>query len=207
MTNTNEKDAEKIIVDTNILYLIYGATFEKNADNPNLKRYRRFLKFVEHGFVELCITPQILEEFTVGRGLEKEKIDRFGAFVSNYLTVLTLNPRQERLVADLTYHLGHTPVRLIDPITNKPYRTVLTKKASGPGKRNYPDTKIMAEAAMFDLPILTNNTNDFVAYYNIDKLTKNYKLKTRNNTLYNFKEYTVKVSNRYHAQLNEATKK
>lgn len=207
MTNSKDKVATKVVVDSNILYLIYGATFEKNAENPNLKTYIRFLKYVKEGFVELCITPQILEEFIQGRGIDKVKVERFGAFVSEYLTVLTLNPRQERLVADLTYNLGHKPVTLVDPITNKEYKKVLTKNATGPGKRNYPDTKIMSEAAMFDLPILTNNTKDFLAYNDIDKLTKDYKIKTKNNSLYTFKEYTKLITNQYHNEINQASNK
>lgn len=159
----------KIVVDTCVLYTVYGAAKNKIDDKKfnKMSGAEKILFLAQKGVIEMVATPQIFKEFLCARG---DKHQRFDEFVQKYLTVLTYDKKQAHIVADMTYSFGHDRIHKSGSNKKQPP----FPKAQKPGDRNYADCTIMAEATLAGLDILTNNYKDFRGFKYLDPLVRKH---------------------------------
>lgn len=167
----------KIICDTNILYYLYGQTLKAGRINyKNLSRHKKLFFLAKKGFIKIYVTPQIYKEFLTARGKSPEKIKKFNDFTKNFLTVINFSQRQDNIVARLTHDFGRKYTTKKNS-HGEAVTTNLFKHAHNPNEKNYADAVILAQAAVVNLPIITNNVKDFAGYKEIGNILNKHSVR------------------------------
>jgi len=162
---------KKVVVDSNILFRLYSAYKGTNINSiASYKALILLLNLAKEGKVKLYITPQIFNEFLNLKGKKQEAVDRFNNFIKEYITIINFSEADNLKILSLMKQLATKRVEVLNKYDNKIYSTLLFKQAENPGDRNYADLKIMTEAVMVNLPILTENMKDFSGYIHINKV-------------------------------------
>lgn len=172
--------AKKVILDTNVISVLYGAyiAIEKKSNEQfkNFAIYKKYLELVDEGRLTIYITPQILTEFLHCKGTNPQVTERFDAFLTKYTTLIKFNKEQRQKIAKITYELGNTIFTKNNKFTNESVEFLLFNFAAKRGDRNFADATIMAESMVSGIELVTNNTKDFAKFTFVNKLATKYEL-------------------------------
>lgn len=170
---TNEKP-KKIIIDTNVLIEIYAQkNTYKGLQYSKMNKNQKLLYLSDTNKIKLYITPQILKEFRCGDKNGKH-VDRYVNFMKKFITIITFDEEQTKIIAEMTYRFGNERVKSKFKNGNE-FEVIPFCEASKEGEKNYADTLIMAEATMAQLPVVTNNMKDFCGYFYLKPIVEEYK--------------------------------
>ncbi|MGI5842541.1 MAG: hypothetical protein ACOX6H_04565, partial [Christensenellales bacterium] len=162
---------KKVVVDSNILFRLYGAYKAQNINSiSSFKSLQLLLNLSKEGKVKLYITPQIFNEFLNLKGKKPEAVARFTNFIKEYISIIKFSEAENQKILKVMKELATKRVLVPSGFNNKMQSTLLFPQAEKEGDRNYADLMIMTEAVMVNLPILTENMKDFQGYQYINKV-------------------------------------
>lgn len=184
----------KIILDTNILSLIYGSFGQetpKSRKSNKSKLCMNFLHLSQSGIVKFYITPQIYKEFLNCKGKNLYSIEKFNTFMQRHVTLIKFNKADMQKVVNLTYDLGNMKVHLTKNHKKNDPKVHLFDEAEKPGCRNFADCTIMAEAMISEMDLITENMKDFSKHKFVNKLYKKYGIQ-KPHSVYKARQYIDK---------------